>query len=170
VTGATTFIGGRGLGPLLLLFGLVAGTLFAIPPAQADFADGARAYDAGDYAEALAQWHSAAAAGDLKAQVAIAGLYHFGEGVRQNLTEAARWYDRAARGGNADAQQTYGDLLAKGQGVPRDLLKAHMWLSLAACQGRVWAEGRRREIAAQLGLDVPAKCVIRARPAASGSN
>lgn len=134
--------------------------------ARADFAAGLQAYDAGDYDEALAQWRAAAEAGDAgagQAQVAIAGLYQFGEGVSRDDREAARWYRRAARLGNADAQQTLGEFYAEGRGVPKDLVTAHMWLGRAAAQGSTWAERRRREVAARLGLEDQGECERRAR-------
>ena len=147
------------------LAGLFAACLLvAAPgPARADFAAGSQAYDAGDYDEALAQWREAAEAGDTRAQVAIAGLYHFGEGVPQDDAEAARWYRRAARRGNADAQQSLGDFYAEGRGVAQDLVTAHMWLGLAAAQGKAWAERRRREVAARLGLEDRGECERRIR-------
>jgi TPR repeat protein len=115
--------------------------------ARADFADGLSAFDGGDYATAFAEWQPLADAGNAEAQSALAGLYMNGLGVRQDLGEAAKWYERAARQGDAVAQLNLGDLYAKGRGVRRDLVEAHLWLGLAANQGREWATRRRDEIA-----------------------
>jgi hypothetical protein len=118
------------------------------PPARADFAEGLAALDAGDFESALKAWRPLAEAGDAEAQVALAGLYRDGLGLRADLAQAVRWYRRAAEQGEAVAQLNLGDLYTRGAGVPRDLVQAYLWLSLAAAQGRRWPERRRKEVAA----------------------
>jgi hypothetical protein len=113
---------------------------------RADFADGLRAFDGGDYAAAFAEWQPLAEAGDAAAQVALAGLYLDGLGVRRDVAEAVKWYERAARQGHLIAQANLGDFYARGRGVQRDLVEAYVWLSLAARQGHGWSEERRNEI------------------------
>ena len=54
--------------------------------AEADVADGVRAYDAGWYEDALAEFLPAAEAGDTQAQLALASMYQFGEGVWRRMT------------------------------------------------------------------------------------
>ena len=110
--------------------------------ARADFADGAKAYDGGDYGRAFAAWITLARDGDAEAQVAIAGMYRFGEGQRIDLTEAARWYRRAADLGEPIAQLNLGEMYLLGLGVPRDPVRAHLFLTLATRQGRAWARDR----------------------------
>ena len=119
-------------------------------PAQADFADGLAAYDAGDYSTAYAEWRPLADAGDSVAQVAVAGLYLSGQGVRADVAEALRWYRLAAEAGDAVAQLNLGDAYARGFGVALDPVDAYVWFSLAAAQGRQWPEMRRKEIADSL--------------------
>ncbi|MHA1599990.1 MAG: tetratricopeptide repeat protein, partial [Alphaproteobacteria bacterium] len=119
-------------------------------PAQADFADGLAAYDAGDYRSAFAEWQPLAESGDSTAQVAIAGLYLSGYGVRADIAEALRWYHLAAEAGSAVAQLNLGDAYARGLGVAVDPVSAYVWFSLAAAQGRQWPEMRRRELALTL--------------------
>ena len=70
-----------------LLFSL----LLPVLAARADVADGVRAYDAGWYEEALAEFLPAAESGNRQAQMALASMYQFGEGVAQSDVEAARW-------------------------------------------------------------------------------
>lgn len=118
--------------------------------AQADFADGLAAYDAGDYRRAFTEWQPLAESGDSTAQVAVAGLYLSGQGVRADVAEALRWYHRAAEGGNAVAQLNLGDVYARGLGVAVDPVAAYVWFSLAAAQGRQWPEMRRAELAQSL--------------------
>ncbi|MDH3472353.1 MAG: hypothetical protein OEM59_01570 [Rhodospirillales bacterium] len=132
---------GRGLLAAVALF------TFALRPAAADFGAGLEAYDAGDFETVLAEWRPLAEAGDLEAQVALAGLYLEGAGVAADPAAAARWYRRAAERGDAVAQLNLGELYSRGLGVERNLVEAYLWLSLAAAQGRDWPGTRRREIA-----------------------
>ena len=112
-----------------------------------EFAEGLRAYDAGDYGTAAEVWRELAEAGDPDARVALALLYRFGTGVPPDLGEAARLYERAAAQGSVDAQRNIGDLNARGAGVPRDPVAAYAWLTLAAEGGSAWAGARREEVA-----------------------
>lgn len=119
-------------------------------PGSAGFADGLRAYDAGDYAATVAAWRPLAAAGDAEAQAALADLHARGLGVRRDPAEAARWYARAARQGHVVAQLNLGEMFATGNGVARDAVSAYVWLARAAAQGSDWAAARRDEIAGSL--------------------
>ena len=119
-------------------------------PSVADFRDGLRAYDGGDYATARVEWQAAAKAGDVDAMNGLAGLYASGFAVRQSYTEAARWYEKAARRGHVTARLNIGDYYARGRGVKRDLVTAYAWLTLAAEQGSTWSEARRRGIARRM--------------------
>ena len=134
---------------------IVALTAIAVygSAARADFADAAQAYDAGDHETAYAEWIVLARDGDANAQVAIAGMYRFGEGRPVDLAEAARWYRRAADLGAAIAQLNLGEMYMLGLGVPRDAVRAHLWLTLAARQGRAWARDRRDALARRMTRD-----------------
>ena len=118
-------------------------SLFATA-ARADFADGLAAYDGGDYTTAVQEWRPLAEAGDADAQVALAGLYAAGNGVRRDLGEAVRWYVRAGGQGHAVGQLNAGDYYARGWGVRRNLVTAYVWLSLAAAQGARLGRGAPR--------------------------
>lgn len=135
-----------------LLSGLVLGLVLAVgaAPLRADFQEGLAAYDAGDFAAAAEAWRPLAEAGDVEAQVALAGLYTSGLGVPTDPTEAARLYRAAAEQGDAVARLNLGDAYSRGAGVPRDPARAYVWLSLAAEQGRNWARNKRDEIAERL--------------------
>lgn len=50
--------------------------------------------------------------GDIGAQAQIGRIYESGQGVRQDLVEAARWYRLAAEQGNAAAQASLDRLTA----------------------------------------------------------
>jgi TPR repeat protein len=118
--------------------------------AAADFADGLRAYDGGDYATAYREWADLAAEGDADSQAALAGLYRSGLGVPQDAAEAARWYRRAAGQGHRVAQLNLGEMYLTGSGVPRDHVRAYFWFSLAAAQGHGWAADRRDLVAGKM--------------------
>ncbi len=119
--------------------------------AKAGFEEGLEAFDGGDLETAVAEWRPLAEAGDIEAQVALAGLYLSGTGVPLDPATAARWYRLAAERGDPVAQLNLGDLYAKGLGVGRDLVQAYLWLSLAIAQGRRWPAARRAEIARLMG-------------------
>ncbi len=119
---------------------------FAAAPSLADFADGLAAYDAGDYAAAVAEWRPLAEQGDAEAQLALAGLYADGQGVARDPERAVFWYRQAAAQGDAVAQLNLGDHYARGLGVERDLGLAVYWLTLSARQGRLWPKRRIAEL------------------------
>ncbi len=147
----------------LLTIGLAA-TLALAPEVRAeDFADGLRAYDAGDYAAAYVVWSDLAAAGDADAEAAIAGLYLQGLGVGESAAQAVAWYRRAAKRGLMAAQMNLGDMYAAGRGVKRDLVKAYLWLGLAAAQGSTWSARRGAEIAKVMSATAIAEAEARAR-------
>ncbi|MDP6475311.1 MAG: tetratricopeptide repeat protein, partial [Alphaproteobacteria bacterium] len=132
--------------PAILLLFLVL-PVFA---ARADVADGVRAYDAGWYEEALAEFLPAAEAGDVQAQMALASMYQVGEGVAQSDREAFRWTRAAAERGDPVAQINLSQFLAAGRGVARDAAESYFWLLLAANQGNDWASARLEPAAARL--------------------
>ena len=68
-----------------------------------DYNAGLDAYDAGDYATALAEWRPLADRGVAAAQFNIGLMYANGRGVPQDYAEAEQWYRRAAEQGNTDA-------------------------------------------------------------------
>ncbi len=107
-------------------------------------------YDAGDYQSAAEEWRALAEAGDHEAQVALAGLYMSGQGVRIDLVSAIHWYRIAAEAGHPVAQLNLGEIYDRGVGLSRDRVKAYFWLTLSARQGRDWAEARRRELAREM--------------------
>ncbi len=134
---------------------IIAATIIVLvgSAARADFADGAQAYDGGDYDTAFKEWIGLARQNDTNAQVAIAGMYRFGEGRPVDLADAARWYHRAADLGEAIAQLNLGEMYMLGLGVPRDMARAHLWLTLAAHQDRAWARDQRDELVRRMTAD-----------------
>ena len=101
----------------------------------ADFQAGVEAYDRGEYAVALREFHPLAERGYTPAQLYLGGMYRRGDGVPQDGAEAAKWYRKAAEQGDADAQYSLGVMYAEGDGVPQDDAEAVRWYREAAEQG-----------------------------------
>ncbi len=107
---------------------------------EANYHEGVRALEAGDYKTALKQFRSAAEAGHAGAQAALGELYVSGKGTDRNAPEAAKWYRLAAEQGHVDAQVTLGWMFNAGTGVPQDFSEAIKWFRLAAEQGHPGAQ------------------------------
>jgi TPR repeat protein len=98
----------------------------------------------GDEADAaappFAEQRIKAEAGDPVARFKLAGQYARGEGVAQDLVEAARWLTLAAEQGYAPAQNNLAVCYATGAGVPKDQAKAIEWIRKSAAQGYARAQ------------------------------
>jgi TPR repeat protein len=114
----------------LLLSGLVL---------RADFAEGMKAYTAGDYATALREWQPLAEQGEPHCEYNLGLLYARGQGVPQDFAKAADYYRKAAEQGIVEAQYNLGVLYSNGQGVKKDDAEAGKWFLKAASQGDVHA-------------------------------
>ena len=68
------------------------------------------------------------------------GALHFGNGVKQDYSEAVRWYRKAVKQDNPDAQCMLGVCYELGNGVNQDFVEADKWYHLAAEQGDVVAQ------------------------------
>ena len=82
---------------------LIFSVLF-LGKASADFYDGLRAFDSGDYTLAAKEWNIAGSQGDITSQFRLAQLYERGLGVPQDFVQAHRWYNVAASQGHAEAR------------------------------------------------------------------
>lgn len=119
--------------------GLVLLALLAVP-ASADGVAGLKAYEAGDYATAFKEFMPLAETGQAPAQAAIGHMYLNGQGVPQDVNQAAIWLEKAAEGGNARARYQIGNMYAGGMGVPVDEMKASYYLLKAANQNMAVAQ------------------------------
>ena len=81
--------------------------------ASADYYDGLRAYDSGDYLVAAEEWYIAGSQGDVTAQFRLAQLYEQGLGAPQDFVEAHRWYNIAASLGHAEARKARDELATR---------------------------------------------------------
>ncbi len=78
----------------LLVLGLLLGTHAAVKADQLE--KGWAAYNAGNYQKALEIFKILAEQGDTAAQAYLGLMYHMGQGVTQDYTEAINWYRKAA--------------------------------------------------------------------------
>ncbi|MGA0596683.1 tetratricopeptide repeat protein [Enterovirga sp. CN4-39] len=76
---------------------------------------------------------------DGAAMTLLGELYNQGLGVRQDATEAARWYRLAAERGDAHAMASLGLMTADGRGVKKDPGAARAWFEKAAGLGEATA-------------------------------
>lgn len=106
-----------------------------VVPARADFQDGVKAYNQGDYAVALKEWKPLAEGGHGDAQNNLGIMYDQGEAVAEDQVEAVRWYREAARQGLSDAPNNLGRMYELGRGVDQDLVQAHKWYNIAVAKG-----------------------------------
>ena len=103
-------------------------------------AKGAAENRAGNYAEAMRWFRTAADQGSASAQNNIGILYNNGQGVKQDYAEAMRWYQKAAEQGNVGAQVGIGILYDNGRGVKQDYAAAMRWYQKAAVQENAKAQ------------------------------
>ncbi len=136
---------------------IAASFLAALSVAGADFQAGARAYDKGDFATALKEWLPVAEKGGSAAQFNIGLMYQEGQGVPQNFSEAAKWFERSADQGYVKAEHNLGAMYATGRGVKRDYVQAYKWMSLCAAGGDGGCASQRDQIAQKLSAGKLAK-------------
>ncbi len=116
--------------------------------AEPAFRAGLGAYQSGDYARAMRNWHPAALNGHPKARASLAYLYYTGLGVPRSERAAFTWYSMAAIQGEATSQYHLGRMFLKGVVVDRDASIAFMWCDLASNAGYPGAS-RCRDAAAR---------------------
>ncbi|MEQ1510304.1 MAG: SPOR domain-containing protein [Sphingopyxis sp.] len=104
--------------------------------AMADVRAGVTAWEAGDYARAIAQWRPLANAGDADAQFNLGQAYKLGRGVTQDLAQAAEWFRQAANQGHLQGEDNLGlvlyELSRKDEALP--------WLERSASRGEPRAQ------------------------------
>lgn len=111
--------------------------------AVADYQSGLDAYNAGDYATAMAEWKAEVAAEPATENLAlyrealygIAMLHWQGEGVPQDYGIATVYLKQAADINHPGAQVKLGYLYSTGQGVPQNYEEAYRYFQMAAEQG-----------------------------------
>ena len=130
-----------------ILAGVVLAVVLRGGAVAGPLAEAWTAYERGDFATALQLWRQLAAQGNAFAQANLGFLYSSGQGVPQDLGEAARWYRLAADQGNPTAQSNLGSMYFSGEGVPQDYVQAYLWVDLAASRFPPSAKKDRDEAA-----------------------
>jgi TPR repeat protein len=100
-----------------------------------DITTALEAYETGDYQTAQTQFNALALNDNPEAQYNLAFMYFGGEGVPQDDSKAAFWFERAAKLGHPAAQDTLAYLYLNGRGVSVDRIQAYAWYTLAAHNG-----------------------------------
>jgi len=155
----------RGALALAVLLASVPGA--GLQAQDVSYPEAARMYDGGQIQAAAQAFRDLAEAGNVAAQVSLAGMYETGEVTgTPNPEAAARWYRKAAGQGDPTAQMNLGDLYARGRGLPRDRVRAWVWLSRAADQGRDWAARRRDQVAVRMTAEqlARARSILKDQP------
>lgn len=117
--------------------------LLALLPAiatAAPYEDGDAAFRKKNYTAAMRKWLPLAEAGDARAQLGVARMYHGGLGVVQDYELAFLWFTRAADQNDANAQYILGAMYRDGKGVERDGAKALSLSLKSANQGNPGAQ------------------------------
>ena len=93
-----------------------------------------------DYERAMYWYRRAAIQGHAGAQTTLGVMYHFGQGVTANPTQAAYWYTHAATQGNHVAKSNLGIAYIQGQGVTQSYQQAEYWFRRSAEQNNASAQ------------------------------
>ena len=110
-------------------------------PSARLYAQLGRALDAGHKdADAAVNYRVAADQGNALGQYALGWMYHSGEGIARDATQAVLWYRKAAEQGYAPGQHKLGWMYDNGEGIAKDAVRAVFWYRKAAEQGYAPAE------------------------------
>jgi len=104
-------------------------------PVLAQYEEGQKAFDSGDYAGALAAWQKGAEANDAKSQYSLGYLAQFGLAGGADLNAAKSWYEKAAGNNSADGNYALGLMYETGQAGEKDLTRAFDLYHKAAAAG-----------------------------------
>jgi len=118
------------------LFIAVLVLLCLTAPARADFMEGWRAYQRGEFATALRHWTKLAKDGDPIAQYNVGGMYDEGTGVNRDGAKVVVWWRKAAGQGHRRAQHNLALLFIE-RGGAENFDRAASWLKRAAASGFV---------------------------------
>ena len=163
------------------ILGVALAVMLTATALAADLQKGKEAYDAGDYATALAILTPLAEAGDAEAQYRLGHMYEWGKGVEHDSVEAVYWWLRAAEAGHYTAQRKLGELgelgklgallfklgrkYVEGRGVEQDDAEAMRLFRLAAEVGHEGMYQRLLELGdrSHAGEGVPQNYTIAAK-------
>src|SRR5579859_1726866 len=118
-----------------LLLSLLALLLLAPLPVLAQYEEGQKAFDSGDYAGAQAAWQKGAEANESRSQYSLGYLAQFGLAGGADLGAAKGWYEKAADNNDPDGLYALGLMYETGQAGAKDLSKAFELYHKAAAAG-----------------------------------
>lgn len=125
------------LTPALIFLSLVySSSVFS----RAEFDDGYKATQEGNYERAISLWKPLAEKGDAAAQYTLGWMYESGQGIEKDDKKAALWYTKSAQQGNMAAQYVLATMYSKGRGVIQNTAQAINWYTQAANQGDAIAQ------------------------------
>jgi TPR repeat protein len=107
-------------------------SLFWLGTAVAGFEEGVKAYQAKDYATAMAEARKAVEANDPRGALMLGLLYDSGLGVERNATEAYSWFEKAAKGRVKGAFSKLAWAHLRGDGTFKDMNRALTYSRLSA--------------------------------------
>ncbi|MGY4160672.1 TPR repeat protein [Bradyrhizobium sp. USDA 4461] len=122
--------------------GLTPRSVPLVNEVSADFTEGVNAYDARNYARAMALLRPYAESGNAKAQSYVGYMYDSGFGIERDYAEAIRWFSMAAEQGDSYSQGKLGYAYEYGLGTARDEKVAAQWYAKAAERGSVFGQSR----------------------------
>ncbi len=113
-----------------------------ISAAYADsFDDALRAYERGQYKQAMQLWRGLAHGENAAAQYQLGLMHENGQGVTRCNAGAFDWYLRSARNGYSPAQSAVARMYEHGLGVMRNRGEAEKWERLAGTTRVARADG-----------------------------
>ncbi|HEY7878309.1 MAG TPA: PEGA domain-containing protein [Gemmatimonadaceae bacterium] len=119
-----------------------AGAATSLAPVAAPAPTCQSAFDAKDWAAAVAACGRDAHAGDATAERNLGVMYQQGYSVAKDPAQAAMWFQKAADGGNREAAYQLAIMYDAGRGVAKDARQATAWYRKAALLGDVDAQVR----------------------------
>lgn len=114
---------------------LVSFLLFSSSTQAGQLEDGTRAFNAGQYNQAMQAWLPLAEADNADAQYNMGLLYMKGLGVKKDHLTAIKWFKRAAHYGSQDAAYNLGVLYKAGEAFHPSNKNAVYWWKQAADAG-----------------------------------
>jgi len=106
----------------------------------ANLNEGIAAYDQADYSTALMQFRPLAEQGNAKAQYHLGVMYHNGQGMIPNETQAIYWLKKAAEQDDVLAQSLLGIIYHNQRHSTKDDPQILYWYKKAALQGDIDAQ------------------------------
>lgn len=109
--------------------------LLAVLSACSDYQKARRAYEVGQFKEALVILERLAAEGDTRAQYEVALMYLQGIGTPIEITRGGKWLLTAANNGNTSAMVEVGGRFEAGANAEKNPMMAFTWYRRAAIAG-----------------------------------